>query len=137
MTFTYQINDLATNDVTKLRLLINDTVDAGHIFEDEELTAFLAMEGNVALAAARALEVIASNEVLVQKRIKTLELSTDGPAEAEALLKIAKSYRDTWEASNDTGADFEIVSVGVDQFSRQQIWWNEFLDEHGLSLGLI
>ena len=135
MTFSYDVNDL--DDVNKVRLLISDTVNAGHIFENEEITGLIAMEGVVPLAAARALEIMAANETMVQKRIKTLELSTDGPAEATALLAIAERFRKTWEDSVDAAeADFEVVSLGVDQFTRNQIWWNEWAPQFGLEFGL-
>jgi hypothetical protein len=88
------ITDYST-DVAKVRLLISDIDDASQIFNDQAISAFLSMalDGNVKRAAAQALLVMATNEVLVQKRIKLLDLSTDGPAEAEALRKLAMQLR--------------------------------------------
>jgi len=84
-----------STDVAKVRLLISDIDDASQIFNDQAISAFLSMalDGNIKRAAAQALLVMATNEVLVQKRIKLLDLSTDGPAEAEALRKLALQYR--------------------------------------------
>ena len=48
MAFNYDI----TTDRGKVRLLIGDTVDAGHQFEDDEIDAFLAMAGGSLLTAA-------------------------------------------------------------------------------------
>jgi hypothetical protein len=48
MAFTYV---LAT-DVGKIRLLIPDRVTPGHIFEDDELTGYMTLEGDVRSAAA-------------------------------------------------------------------------------------
>lgn len=79
------------SDRNKVRLLIGDIDWQQPIFNDSAIDAFLALalDNNVKRAAAQALLVIAVNEVLVQKRIKLLDLSTDGPAEAEALRKLA------------------------------------------------
>lgn len=90
MTFTYD----TTNDRGKVRLLATDT-DAGRvIFDDAEIDAFLAIEGSVFPAAALALETIAANEALVKQRIKLLDLTTDGPAVADALMKRARLLRE-------------------------------------------
>lgn len=130
MTFTYDINNV--DDKTKVRLLISDVEDANHIFEDEELAVFLGLEGTELLAAARALEVIAGNEVMVQKRIQILDLRTDGPAEAEALLKIAGRYRESSDALESDEADFEVVSLHTDQFSSEQLRWNQIVEMYSL-----
>ena len=99
------ITDYST-DEAKVRLLISDIDDTDQIFNDEAMTAFIAMalDNNIKRAAAQALLSIAVNEVLVQKRIKLLDLSTDGPAEAEALRKLAMQYRDEADIEEVTGA---------------------------------
>lgn len=81
-----------SSDVAKVRLLIGDIDDTDRIFGDGAIQAFIdmALGSNLKRAAAQALLTIAVNEVLVQKRIKLLDLSTDGPAEAEALRALAK-----------------------------------------------
>lgn len=80
------------SDLAKVRLLIGDIDDTETIFNDPAIMAFISMalDGNIKRAAAQALLTIAVNEVLVQKRIKLLDLSTDGPAEADALRALAK-----------------------------------------------
>ena len=96
MAFTYTI----ASDRGKVRLLARDTVDTGHLFEDDEVDAFLALNSDVVLlAAAMALENVAANEVLVQKRIRLLDLQTDGPAEAKELRALATSYREQYESA--------------------------------------
>jgi len=81
-----------SSDVAKVRLLIGDIDDTTRMFNDAAIQAFidLALGSNLKRAAAQALLTIAVNEVLVQKRIKLLDLSTDGPAEAESLRALAK-----------------------------------------------
>lgn len=122
MVFTY---DLATN-IGKVRLLIPDRVDSGHILEDDEITAMLAMEGNVVKrAAALALESIASNQTLVLKVIKLGDLGTDGASVARALLQRAAQLRaqaDAEEAQSE-GGGFDVAEMVVDQFSwRQRVY---------------
>lgn len=93
----------------KVRLLISDIDATNPIFADAAIDAFIAMArgGQVKRAAALALRTLAANETLVQKRIKTLDLSTDGPAEAEALRKLANDLEDQAnedEATEDGGS---------------------------------
>jgi len=90
-----QTYDPAT-DQGKVRLLAQDTDVRGEwIFTDDEIQAFLDLNGgNIFYAAAQGLEVIAASEIYVQKRIKILDLWTDGPRQAEQLIALAKSYRE-------------------------------------------
>lgn len=91
-----------SSDNGKVRLLISDIDPDNPIFPygtaanpADAIDAFIgmALDNNVKRAAAQALQTIAVNEILVQKRIKLLDLSTDGPAEAEALRKLAIQLR--------------------------------------------
>lgn len=99
------LTDFSTS-VNKVRLLIADIDDTDQVFNDQAIQAFIdmALDGNLKRAAAGALLVMATNEVLVQKRIKLLDLSTDGPAEAEALRKLAQQYRDEADDEEVSGA---------------------------------
>lgn len=99
------ITDFSTS-VNRVRLLISDIDDTNQIFNDEAVQAFISMalDGNLKRAAAAALLVMATNEVLVQKQIKILDLSTNGPAQATALLALAKQLRDEAEAEEVDGA---------------------------------
>lgn len=83
-----------TTPVGMVRLLITDVNDQDPLLEDDQLAALLAAEsGDVKLAAASALEVIARSELLVAKKITTQDLSTDGPAVASELRAQAESLR--------------------------------------------
>lgn len=92
-----------------VRLLISDTGTGDEqIFGGGEIAAFLTLEdGNVKLAAAQALDAIASNEAMVGKVIKTQDLSTDGPKVADALRKHALVLRE--QAAADDEGFFDIV----------------------------
>lgn len=83
-----------SDDIGKVRLLISDVTPGDYVFADEEVQAFLDLEGDVRLAAALALETQASNEALVFKKIRTDRLmQTDGPAVAESLMARAALLR--------------------------------------------
>jgi hypothetical protein len=98
-----------TTDVGKVRLLIPDTDEANLLLDDGQVTAFLALEGgSVKLAAAQALDTIASSEALVSKVITTQDLSTDGAKVAAELRARAAALRQ--QVDDGTGDD----SVGFD-----------------------
>lgn len=128
MDYTY---DPAT-DGGRVRLLTSDTAVGSadlRIFSDQEIAAFLAMAGSSVLAAAAfALESIAASEVLIQKRIRLLDLTTDGPAEADALRLLAASYRARADAGDGAdGTGFEIAEMVVDQHAADESEWNRRL----------
>lgn len=119
MAFTYDLTD----DTGKVRLLIMDNNAASYLFEDGELSAFLLMEGdNVRRGAALALETMASNEAYVSKRIEILDLKTDGPAVAAALMKRAAALRAqaAGDEQADAGGAFDIAEWVVDDFSGRE-----------------
>ena len=98
----------------QVRLLINDTDDAVPVFSDEEINAFLALEGDsVKRAAAQALDTIADDEALTSKVIRTQDLSTDGAKVADALRKRAAGLRSQAAEDDDDAAGgffFDIVA---------------------------
>jgi len=105
----------------KVRLLIADTNSAYPQFTDAEIDAFLEMEGSsFRKAAAMALEVIAVNEALIQKRIVALHLETDGPALAAELRNLAKSLREQDRLSAGSGSTFMIAEFADGPEQRQE-----------------
>ena len=129
--FTYDLD----TDAGLVRLLCTDSVEAYAIFGDSEIDSFLTMEsGSVKKAAAMALETIASSEVLVQKRIKLLDLSTDGPAESAELLKRAGLLRTQAAEEAETAEEGEFSPIDFaeliyDDFSLRERIVDEALDE--------
>lgn len=95
-----------------VRLLIADTSAANRIFSTKQIAAFLRMNrDNVRRAAAQALDVMAANEAMVSKVIRTQDLSTDGAKVADSLRKQAAELRrqeDQGENDSETSG-FEIV----------------------------
>jgi hypothetical protein len=123
--YTY---NLAT-DVGRCRLMIPDRVEAEAIFQDEEISAFLALEGGVKGATALALETIASDQALTLKVIKLNDLTTDGAKVSDALLKRAAQLRQqaaAEEAAEEDGA-FDFAEMVNDQFSYRERVRNEAL----------
>lgn len=114
-------------DIDTVRLLINDLgTGDDQVFDDTEITAFLDLEGSVKLAAAQALDVIASNEVLVSKRIRTLDLQTDGPAVAKELREHATRLRAqaVADVDADDGGYFEVTSgLGTPELVEHDTCW--------------
>jgi len=127
MSFTYD----PTQPLGQVRLLCTDSIAAYEIFSDADITAFMALESdNVRRSAALALETIASSEVLVQKRIRLLEISTDGPAESAALLERARMLRqqaDDIEAGESSAIDW--AEMNLDDFSYRERVIDEGLED--------
>ena len=128
MAFTYV---LAT-DNGKVRLLIPDRTAAQYFLEDEEIAIMLAMESNnVKRTAALALETMASDEAYVQKMIKLMDLTTNGPAVAEELRARAASLRkQADEEDAATTAEFDWAEWVVNDFS-----YRERIDKEALRDG--
>jgi hypothetical protein len=130
MAFTY---DLSSSE-GQIRLLLMDTNSQSYVFEDAELSAFLALElANVRKAAALALETMASNEAFVLKVIQLLDLKTDGAKTADALMKRAAALRK--QAADDEQAEeggaFDIAEWVVDDFSGRERIEKEWLRGYG------
>lgn len=79
------------------------------------------------LAAADALDIIASSEVLIQKRIKMMDFQTDGPAEATALRAHAKSLREQVFSAKMDESDFEIAEQVNDGFGLKEVILKDFI----------
>ena len=103
-----------TTDRGRVRLLLNDIDSAAEVFTDDELDAFLDMEGSVKLAAAQAIDTNATNLVLASRVLRTQDLSTDGAKVADAMRKHAETLRaqaEREETDTDAAEDsFTLVS---------------------------
>lgn len=96
-------------DVAYVRLLIAD-LDAdldARLFLDDQLALFLERERDVHMAAAQALDTIATSEALISKKIRTQDLSTDGPAVAAELRARADELRNQADLSAFDIVDFD------------------------------
>lgn len=101
--------DLGTPE-GQVRLLLND-VAIPYVFTDEEIKAFLALEGgSVKLAAATAVDTSATNMVLAMRVLRTQDVSTDGAKVAQAMRDHADRLRA--QAEDADGGYFEILQAG-------------------------
>lgn len=105
-----------SNEQGQVRLLISDVGGSdgkSFLFKDTEIQAFITLSGGVKYAAATALRAIAGNEAQVSKRIKFLELSTDGPAVAKALNELADKFeKEAEDSDEDAEPDVASMSAG-------------------------
>lgn len=118
----------------KVRLLSLDSDPNNPIFQDEEHQAFLDLnDQEVRLAAAQALDVIAGNEMLVQKAIKVLLLQTDGSKGAAAFSAQADKLRQQYyEGLGDWTGNFDWAEQVFDAFSERERLLAEFARENSL-----
>lgn len=109
-----------STDVGRVRLLAADVDMANPVLQDEDIDAFLELEGDVRLAAAQALDTIATSEALVQKVLKTMDVQTDGAKLAETLMKRAAALR-AQAAGLDEDADdqFAVAEFADPVFGRR------------------
>lgn len=106
MTATYAPS--SSSNMNRVRLIIFDTdVTENAIFQDEEINAFLDIQGDdVLLGAAMALDTMASRESMIQKVIRLMDLQTNGPAVAKDLRDHAKMLREQTEIGAVDVAEF-------------------------------
>jgi hypothetical protein len=110
-----------TTDIGKIRALTGDVgEEIGFIMSDDEITVILANEGGILLlGAAGVLEVMATKQAIISQKIKTMDLSTDGPAVAKSLLDRAKLMREQYALSTENeGTDFELIEMIFNQAQR-------------------
>lgn len=92
---------------------MDPTAQPDYLIPDAQLQAYIALNRDGLFgAAADALLAIATNEVLISKKIRTEDLQTDGPAVAGELRRMSEVYRqrqkEEWELLDYEDA-FEIV----------------------------
>lgn len=119
----------------KARLLAQDTDTDNAIFDDAEMQAFLDMSsGSPVLAAAKALRVIAANQVYRLKAIKLLGLTTNAHLAAAEMRQIADDLEARYEIGDDGTGDmtglFDIAEEVVDEFSFRARIRNELLRQY-------
>lgn len=126
--------------IGQVRLLIGDTVQDGgeYIFSDAFLTGYVAINsGNVRYAAADALDVLATNEAYISKKIRTESLQTDGASVANAIRLHATALRArARDEANDTLMDTEGSIEIVDFADPVSRWDNYELSNGGVPLWL-
>lgn len=133
-----------TTPLGQVRLLIADVDEGNETLTDSMINAFIALipSGDVRLAAAQALDTIATSEVLVLKVMQTLDVTTDGAKVAAALHAQAVELRRQVTEGVDGGGDFDIADIVVDKHTAVErlihelernsstgLWWPDGLGE--------
>lgn len=105
-----------------VRLLSADYDERNPLFSDESVQALLDLNNQVPrLAAAQALDIVATNEAIVQKMITLLDLKTNGPAVALSLRAQAAELRRQVEFGiGDPEGVADWVELVYDPFTARQ-----------------
>lgn len=113
-----------STDIGMVRILATDMDETSPLFTDAQIQAFLALEGGVRRAAALALETIATSEALISKKIRTQDLSTDGPAVAAELRARAVALRAQQQKVED--------EAGIGTFAFEVVNYDPRYGEYGV-----
>lgn len=101
------------SDIGRVRLNITDIDEAAFLLTDEQIQALLDQSNDsVNMASYRALRLIAMSELLVSKKIRTQDLSSDGPAVAAGLMSLAAHYKEEADAEGDGTIGYVSPSIG-------------------------
>lgn len=131
MTFTYVDPTSSARD--KVRFLVQDTVNTGHLLEDEEITWLISEWADVYDAAANAAEILAARfagQADYSKSVGDLSLSETHSAQVERYQQIAtnlrmmrqRRYVPTWVANADalkSTADRDVATYNTDAYTGQ------------------
>lgn len=139
MSFSYSYTPTLINFC---RFLVADTVDAGHTFEDEEITNAGALEsGSMAIivqgqttfstigspsprrVAANLLDALAANQSRLASALTVLDIKIDTKTVASELRNQAKALREVDENSSAFG----IAEMCTNDFTRRERWWDQWL----------
>ncbi len=126
MTYTL---DRSTS-IGQVRVLVpGESVDATNVFEDEDLQVFLDLNDTIVLlAAAQALERIATDQLLLLKKVKVDVITVDGRAVSDGFLALAARYRGVYETGGAAGdEDIQIAEMVVDAPTFAEQLWNDWL----------
>ena len=127
MAFTFSVLDL-DSDLARVRLRIRDTAADAPIFADEEIDAFVSMEGDWRRAAALALETIAAQQILLLKVITILDVKTDGAAVAKELRAEAQQLREqSRQAEDEDGGGLDVIEMITNDFTHRERLHDEWL----------
>jgi hypothetical protein len=146
MSFTYGFGANPTIDAP--RLLVADTVQASHVFEDEEINLMYTIDRPVVFisstssagttpasfgtasfrrVAAGLLDCLAANKARLAGTLKVLDIQIGLDTAAKALQDQAKLLRTV----DDEAASFAIVEQVFDQFGWRERVWKQWLRTWG------
>ena len=118
MSFDY--NNTASSNKDRVRLLISDTTEDTHIFEDEEINALLTMNSNILMAtAAAACRIIAVDRAkqAIAYRLLADSVEIDKTKVAGYFIKLAERYDvmdENYPIELLDGVQYEVSKFGSD-----------------------
>jgi len=132
MAFTYT-GDPAGSNRDKVRFLVQDTVNTGHLLEDEEIAWLISEWADVYDAAAHAADILAAKfagQADYSKSVGDLSLSETHSAQVERYHQIGvnlrlmrqRRYVPTWVANSDSlksTADRDVDTYNTDSYLGQ------------------
>lgn len=130
MSFTIDPN----TDIGLIRLRIYDRDVSNQIFDDQTIEAvFNNLERtSVKRTAAFFLETIATQEALILKVMKNLQLTTDGAKLADSLMKQAQALRTQADIDDSANSDgFDWAEQVFDVWGEKERLLNEILRNAG------
>ena len=91
------------------------------LISDADIETFLALDGSDYRAAATCLETIATNQVLVLKVMKLLDVQVDGAKVGAELRARAQQLRASAAEADDATADgWDVIEMVTDDFSARE-----------------
>jgi len=144
MAFHYANCDGTNDRIDYVRLLVSDTVDTNHIFEDSEIegayritqltwqssmfysngggSILPSVPASVYRVAALLLDSLAANESRLDGVLQVLDIKLSAGVASKSLRDIAAGYR---ELDDNSGA-FAIAEQVTNQWSFKQRVWNQY-----------
>lgn len=119
-----------TTDIGAVRMIIQDVDVEQAMFSDAGIRKLLGMnDDDVRLAAAAALDIMASSQAMILKVIRTLDLSTDGASVARALREHAAQLRRDAEMADggEEGGLFDYAEMVTNAFTARERIKNQAL----------
>ncbi len=117
MSLSFDYSNTASSNKDRVRLLIADTIEDTHIFEDEEIDALLTMNSNELMAtAAAACRIIAVDRAkqAIAYKLLTDSVEIDKTAVPKYFIKLADKYDAMGE--NYCIEYIDSIQYGVDKF---------------------
>jgi hypothetical protein len=112
-----------TTDIGAVRMIIQDKDIEQALFSDAAITRLLDLNAkDVRLASAAALDIMASNQAMILKVIRLLDISTDGAAVARALREHANQLREDAQLADagEEGGLFDYAEMVTNAFTMRE-----------------
>jgi len=119
-----------TTDIGAVRMIIQDKDIEQALFSDAAIMKLLSLNGDdIRLASAAALDIMASNQAMILKVIRLLDISTDGAAVARTLREHANQLREDAQLADagEEGGLFDYAEIVTNAFTARERVRNQIL----------